>query len=264
MNGFNPRNDLHDILQTNMNLGITMSNNYNLNKLNFMNSVTLNGSNLALGTTSYTQLSGIGGSVFNFNYGATNLNLSITSSSNADTLGSSGVGILQVNGVDNSYNMISEIITLTGTTQKLSTNKFQMVNSLSIISVGSNQTAVGNIFINASNNTNAHGVINAGDSVLLTGRYTIPNGYTGYLDSSILSCTTGGGAEISTFITGPSFPLQRKSSVLLYQSAVSTPGLTFNTLPQKFTTIYGANRLGSATGGSVSQRILLVPNSYIV
>lgn len=91
--------------------------------------------------------------------------------------------LIYVHGLDNNFDPIDEIITLTGTTQKLSTHIFQCINSLEILSFGSNRKSVGEISICARNNSNLHAVINAEDSCILPGQYTIPRGYYGMLDT---------------------------------------------------------------------------------
>lgn len=247
------------------NLGITNSNMYNFNKLNYRVSNTLVGTNQNINSNDiYHNISTIGGDIYNFDYTLTNNQLSITSSSNADILGGTGINTILIGGVDTNFNSIQEVITLNGTTQKLSTNNFQMVNSMSILSVGSYKKAVGNIYINSSNNSNQHCIIPQDGSGIFMGRYTIPNGYVGYLDTLNLSCTNGDQVEIATFIASPTFPLQQKSSILMYQNFFTTPSLSFTSLPSKYTIVYGAKRLNSViTKVSVNQKIKLVGNSEI-
>lgn len=68
---------------------------------------------------------------------------------------------------------------------------------MQIVSYGSNKKSVGNIYFNAQNNTNLHCRIDAGDSCILPGRYTIPRGYKGFLDTLNLICTTSDQVEVA-------------------------------------------------------------------
>lgn len=257
---------LQTINESLLNLGITSSNLYNIEKLKYRTSSTLVGSNLNIDQNDiWHTLSNSNGNVYNYDYTASNLQLSITSTSDGDRLGSTGISTVIVNGVNSNFDSVSEVIVLTGTTQKLSTNNFQSVNSLQVLSYGSNKSAAGNIYFNASNNSNLHCAIDINDSGIFPGRYTIPRGFTGYLDSVNLSCTTSDNVEIGVFASSPSLPLQRKGSIFLYQNSFSGASTSFAPLPEKFTIIYAAKRLtNNLTKTSVSQRILLVRNGEII
>lgn len=67
----------------------------------------------------------------------------------------------------------------------LSVNIFQMINTMFILAVGTNRKAIGNIYFNAQNHTNPHGVILANNSGIFSGRYTMPREYTGYHDALV-------------------------------------------------------------------------------
>lgn len=270
MNGFNTKFDIHELLENEIeqdaNIISVLTNQYNLSKLTYRASSTLVGSNQNISSSDiYHNISGVGGDIYDFDYTLTNNLLSITSSSIEDAVGGTGIRSILVGGVDQNYNVVQEVISLTGTTEKLSTNNFQMVNTLSILSVGSSKKAVGNININTSNNSNKHCIIPAGGSGILTGRYTVPIGYTGYLDTLNVSATNADQFEVATFIASKTFPLQAKSSILMYQNSFTTPSLSYTTLPEKFSIVYGAKRLNSTiTKVSVNQKIKLISNSEIV
>ena len=122
---------LQTINESLLNLGITSSNLYNIEKLKYRTSSTLVGSNLNIDQNDiWHTLSNSNGNVYNYDYTASNLQLSITSTSDGDRLGSTGISTVIVNGVNSNFDSVSEVIVLTGTTQKLSTNNFQSVNSL--------------------------------------------------------------------------------------------------------------------------------------
>ena len=144
----------------------------------FRSSSTLTGlnTNITTDVNTFCNISNSDQDVYSFDYSLNNLKLSITSSSNSDKPGSSGVGTLIIGGIGSGYNAINEVIVLNGNAQVLSTNNFQMINTCSILSVGSAKRAVGNIYINAQNNGNSHGMITANRSGIFNGRLTIPRG----------------------------------------------------------------------------------------
>ena len=284
LNGLNKIQDIHQLLNNqylqnnnlgimmtsiynqSINQGITTGNEYNLHKLDFRTSSTIVGSNHDINTNNiFHNISNLGGDIYDFDYTLTNNQLSITSSSDADQLGSSGIGTIVISGVDTNFNPITEVINLTGTIQKLSTDNFQMINTMSVLSVGSNKMAVGNIYINAANNSNKHALIPAGGSAILNGRTTIPAGYTGYLDNLIITGTKADEIEVGSFSVSKTFPLQQKSSILMYQNVFTSPALSFVTLPEKYTIVYGVKRLLNASMKvSISQRVKLIKNTEII
>ena len=176
-------NYLESINNSLIGLGTTTSNNYNLQKIGlFRSSSTLIGlnTNITTDVNTFCNISNSDQDVYSFDYSLNNLKLSITSSSNSDKLGSSGENTLIIGRVDSNYDITSEVIGLNGTSQVLSVGNFQMINTCSILSVGSGKKAVGNIYIGTQNNG---GMINAGKSGVFNGRCTVPRGYTGFLDS---------------------------------------------------------------------------------
>jgi hypothetical protein len=97
----------------------------------------------------------------------------LTSSNTADTIN------VLITGLDNDYKVITETITLNGTSPVSSTKKFLRINDAHTSGNGVN---IGNIIFKFAN---ASGIvvdeIYAGYGQNTTGIYTIPDGMTGYL-----------------------------------------------------------------------------------
>jgi len=111
-------------------------------------------------------------------YPGSALQMTLVSTNNADTQ------IVQVQGLDINYNLLSEYVTLTGTTPVTTVNSYFRINGLYITN-GVNAGA-----ITCKNSTNLYAQINAGIGQTQMSLYTVPNGYTFYLtyiqaDSSI-------------------------------------------------------------------------------
>ena len=120
-------------------------------------------------------------------YPGSALTMSIVSTSASDTMD------VLINGLDASYNPISETVTLTGTTPVTSTVQFFRINSAIILS-GSN---VGGITI--SNGGTKYAFIEATLGVTQSIIYTVPAGYTFYIFRIDANSATATGSQYLTF-----------------------------------------------------------------
>lgn len=149
--------------------------------------------------------------------------LSIASSSALDV---SPAAVL-ISGLDANFNPISENIVLTGTTVATTINSYLRVNSLTMTSVASGQTSNAGV-VTAKQSSNILGQINTGIGKSQSTVYTVPAGYSFYLDL----------AEVNTSnsYTG--------STIITYNVQVTnnSTGVTFSVLQQPFVSIYTANR----------------------
>jgi hypothetical protein len=149
--------------------------------------------------------------------------LSIASSSALDV---SPAAVL-ISGLDANFNPISENIVLTGTTVATTINSYLRVNSLTMTSVASGQTSNAGV-VTAKQSSNILGQINTGIGKSQSTVYTVPAGYSFYLDL----------AEVNTSnsYTG--------SAIITYNVQVTNnnTGMTFSVLQQPFVSIYTANR----------------------
>jgi hypothetical protein len=111
-------------------------------------------------------------------YPSSALQMTLVSTNAADTQ------IIAVLGLDINFNMISEYVTLTGTTPVTTVNSYFRINQL-LVTNGLNAGT-----ITCKNSTNLYAQINAGIGQTQMSIYTVPRGYTLYLsyvqsDSSI-------------------------------------------------------------------------------
>ena len=132
-----------------------------------------------------------------------------------------------ISGLDSSFNPISETLAMNGVTGVTTVNSYFRVNSLLMVSPGTSQnTNVGTITLKQSSNIVAQ--INAGISKSQSTIYTVPAGYSFYLDL----------AEVNTSnsYTG--------STIITYkvQAINNNTGVKLNVLQQPFVSIYTANR----------------------
>lgn len=134
--------------------------------------------------TSYETLWDYGGL---YTYPSSALSLSAVSSSAADTMG------LLINGLDENYWPISEVVTLNGTTAVTTTQAFLRVNS-AVILAGEN---AGNITI--TNDSTVVGYISIGKGLTQACNYTVPVDHSLYIYRIDLTSGTVTGNKYLTY-----------------------------------------------------------------
>ena len=149
--------------------------------------------------------------------------LTVASSSTSDV---SPAAVL-VSGLDINFNPISEIVVLNGTSNVTTNNSYFRVNSLLMTGVASGQTSNAGT-ITAKQSSNILAQINAGIGKSQSTIYTVPAGYSFYLDL----------AEVNTANSYTS------SNIVTYkvQAKNNNTGVTLTVLQQPFVSIYTANR----------------------
>jgi len=135
------------------------------------------------------------------------------SSSSSDT----AVQIL-VNGLDSSYNPISETITLTGTTHKVTTLSYLRIQNLIVVGT---VNPVGTVAIGPSSTltTTQYAVIAIGAGRNQMSIYTVPNGYTFYLTRINIASNQVGNLS-SSYCT---YRVQTFSSSGIVNTVLTTP-----------------------------------------
>ena len=132
-----------------------------------------------------------------------------------------------ISGLDSSFNPISETLALNGVTGVTTVNSYFRVNSMILTSPGTSQTTnVGTITLKQSSNVIAQ--INVGIGKTQMSIYTVPAGYSFYLDL----------AEVNTSNSYTS------SNIITYsvQAINNVTGVKLAVLQQPFVSIYLANR----------------------
>lgn len=105
----------------------------------------------------------------------------VTSSSASDTISGTGARTLFIEGLDSSYNIVSETITLNGTSNVNSVGTYTFINRAYVLTFGSGGTNAGNITVTAQIDATVQATVLAGFAQTLNAIYMIPNGYKGYL-----------------------------------------------------------------------------------
>ncbi len=195
--------------------------------------------------------------------------LKVSSTSADDTSAGTGARTVYIEGLNGSYNVVSETVILNGQTAVNTTNSYMYVNQLYVVTVGSGGENAGVINVGT-------GVVTAGVPAVLydliaigyntrtTAHYCVPAGYTAYL---VQGTITAGQASGSTSITA--FLKQHSPDGILRVAAVST--LNNGSITYDFTypievaekNCIGASAIGIAANNSVSAffNIVLIKNN---
>lgn len=158
-----------------------------------------------------------------YTYPTSATTLTVVSTSASDNTSAT----ILISGLDANFAPISETIALNGTSGVTTVNSYLRVNSLLMTSPGTSQTTnVGTITVKQSSNTLAQ--INIGVSKSQSTIYTVPAGYTFYLNL----------AEVNTSNSYTS------SNIVTYKVQVinNTTGVKLTVLQQPFVSIYTASR----------------------
>ena len=126
--------------------------------------------------------------------------LELLSSSASDTAAGTGARSILIAGVDTNYNLISEIVTPNGTTVVALVSTYRAINSLTVLTSGTNTNNVGNITLRVASAGSTQGYIAANVGASRLGRYTVPTGYTLVLHNFFLlgNGVAGGQATVQT------------------------------------------------------------------
>jgi hypothetical protein len=128
--------------------------------------------------------------------------LKISSSSATDDKDSTGAQTILIQGLNASYEAVSEVVTLEGQTQVDTVNSYIRVNKMIVLTAGTGGTSVGVIY--AGTGAAVSGVppviinrtgINSNESE--SAFYTVPDGYTAYINAWTMS-SANSTAEAST------------------------------------------------------------------
>lgn len=131
---------------------------------------------------------------------ATAVVMKVSSASTSDTAAGTGARTIVIDGLDADFNEISETVTLNGQTQVSTVKSYLRINYAYVASAGSGNGAAGNIYIGVGAATlgvpvTTYQIIKFDYNTSVTGHYTIPAGYTGYMDAGSINVGQAGGSN---------------------------------------------------------------------
>ena len=196
--------------------------------------------------------------------------LSIVSTSANDTNGGTGAWLVAVFGLDADYNEQSELaIALNGTNAVTSSLSYRAVNRVAVAYSGSTKGNVGNITLKQSTSQITLAYIAATDSITQQMIYTVPAGYSGYLqDINIIATKAGGGQspviEFEVYTWNPTSATKYLVKKLFLDVSKETnlviPQTTANLTGEKVTIFFNAKSDTASSKAFCSFSMLLMKN----
>lgn len=112
------------------------------------------------------------------------------SSSANDAAAGTGARTLYVTGIDNNYDIVSETVTLNGTTPVATSNSYWNIHRAYVATAGSALTAAGSITGTQTTSATAMAYILVGYNESQSAIYMVPRNYTAYIDDPKLTMQT--------------------------------------------------------------------------
>ena len=192
------------------------------------------------------------------------IQMKVSSSNAADASAGTGARTVLIQGLDASYNEISETVTMNGQTAVTTTNSYLRINYATVATAGSGQSAAGDIYIGTGTVTagvpaTVYDLIKFNYNDTVTGHYTIPAGYTGYLMQGMFSA---GQASGSTSIQGRLLSstadgIRRTTAVVTLNNGSADYAFEFPiAIPEK--TDIEATAIGSANNNSCASMFVIM------
>jgi hypothetical protein len=192
------------------------------------------------------------------------LQMKVSSSSANDTAAGTGARTVFVAGLDANYNEISEIVTLNGQTAVLTTQFFLHINNAYVATAGSGLSAAGDIYfgegtVTAGVPATVYDLIKFDYNQRITGSYTIPAGYTGYVSQGLFSAgQPGGSAQVSgRLLTIATDGIRRAAAITTVNNGVADYVFEYPLqIPEK--TTLEATAQGSSNNNEASAMFIMV------
>jgi hypothetical protein len=143
-------------------------------------------------------------------YPASAIAMKVSSSDNADDVAGTGARTVVVQGLDQDYNEASETVSLDGQTEVLTTTTFIRVFRAFVATAGSGGTAAGTIYVGTGTVTTGvpatiYAAIPLGENQTQMALWTVPAGYTLYINGGIFSAASNNVAQyvLGKFVVRP-------------------------------------------------------------
>jgi hypothetical protein len=195
----------------------------------------------------------------------TDSQLTIVSTSTDDDGSPAGTGArtVYIEGLDENYEIVSETVTMNGTTGVTTTNSYMYVNQFYVVTVGTGGANAGEITAKVS--TTLYDLIATGYNTRTTAHYCVPAGYTAYLSEGIF---TAGQDSGTTGVTGylkqhgPDGIVRVGAVVAINNGSVQYDFANPYVVPEK--NCIGASAVGSSNNNLISAyfNILLVQDGF--
>lgn len=126
--------------------------------------------------------------------------LNVYSTSAEDSSNGNGARTVQIRGLDENRTLVSEILTLSGTTTATTANTYYGVNRVAVTSAGTTTYNVGNITVADDSSNKIQAFVAAGDAITQQMKFCVPSDKTAYVLRLIIDLertTAGQNAEVN-------------------------------------------------------------------
>jgi hypothetical protein len=190
--------------------------------------------------------------------------MKVSSANAADTSAGTGARTVLIEGLDAGFNEISEVVTLNGQTAVTTTKSFLRINYATVATVGSAKTAAGNIYIGTGTVTagvpaTVYNLIKFNYNDTVTGHYTVPAGYTGYLMQGMFTAgqATGSTSIEGRLVSSTADGIRRTTAIITLNNGTADYAFEYP-LPIPEKTDIEATAIGSANNNSCSSMFVIL------
>jgi hypothetical protein len=190
--------------------------------------------------------------------------MSVSSNNANDTSAGTGARSVYVGGLDANHNFISETVVLNGQTAVLTTNSYLHINQCYVATAGSGDSAAGNIYFGTGVVTlgvpaTVYDIIQFDYNDRVTGSYTIPAGYTGYVSQGLFSTGQPSGSNSVTgrLVTRNEDGIRRTAAIVTLNNGAADYTFEYP-LPVPEKTTVEAQAISSAANNACSSMLIIV------
>jgi hypothetical protein len=192
------------------------------------------------------------------------LQMTVSSTSANDTSSGTGARTVVIQGLDANYNEVTETVTLNGQTAVTMTASLLRVNYAYVATAGSGNGSAGDIYIGTGTVTagvpaTTYDIIKFDYNTTITGSYTIPAGYTGYVSQGLFSSGQSGGSNQvqGRLLTRGTNNIRMTAAITSINNGVADYVFEYPLEVPEKTTIE-ATAIGSSSNNAVSSMFILV------
>lgn len=195
---------------------------------------------------------------------ATAISMSVSSTSAADDVSSTGAHTLLIEGLDNDYREINEVVSLDGQTAVQTVKLFRRINNLVVMSAGTGLANAGTLYVGTGVVTagvpaTIYGIVATGYNTSTTAHFTVPANYTAYLSQGLLSAGQPGGSSeiIGRLLTTGTDGIRRTAAVVAINNGAAPYPFPYPIrIPEK--TDIEATAVGKSNNNAVSAMFNMV------
>jgi len=197
-------------------------------------------------------------------YPAAALQMSVSSENTNDTSSGTGAQTIYISGLDANHNTISETVTMNGQTAVLTALSYLHINECYVATAGSLDSAAGTIYIGTGTVTagvpaTVYDVIQYDYNSRVTGSYTIPAGYTGYVSQGLFSSgqSSGSGPVTGRLMTRGTNDIRLTAAIVTINNGAADYVFEYPLVVPEKTTIE-AQAIGTGNNNACSSMFIIV------